>query len=326
MTDSGKFVLSTDYMADYTVPQYSTKVELSEHPMSYQEAGTFGYVATSASNAMATMGLCTSAANSHTQLLTTMDHLLPDTAATSRQSSAPITTTRQHQGSPDTPMSSLASCCTSPAPVALLNTTTAATPLLGQFLPYSPTSPSTSPSPSLIQPTSASSLTETLARASSFPDAFYPEFLQYSKETPSKVSITTTAPKMESIEGTPKEERASITGDWDNSQQNTTMLSNSELRRQIHIQSEQKRRAQIKDGFEDLRNELPSCLNKKMSKVALLHRTHPTPEKYTNDHNDELTKANGRKRTAAEIRIYFRFQESVLQKQAMDKMYQINTL
>lgn len=50
-------------------------------------------------------------------------------------------------------------------------------------------------------------------------------------------------------------------------------LSNSELRRQIHIQSEQKRRAQIKDGFEDLRNELPSCLNKKMSKVALLHRS-----------------------------------------------------
>ncbi|OBZ88920.1 hypothetical protein A0J61_03044 [Choanephora cucurbitarum] len=50
-------------------------------------------------------------------------------------------------------------------------------------------------------------------------------------------------------------------------------MSNSELRRQIHIQSEQKRRAQIKDGFEELRNELPSCLNKKMSKVALLHRT-----------------------------------------------------
>ncbi|KAL1936466.1 hypothetical protein VTP01DRAFT_600 [Rhizomucor pusillus] len=46
-----------------------------------------------------------------------------------------------------------------------------------------------------------------------------------------------------------------------------------ELRRQIHIQSEQKRRAQIKDGFEELRNHLPSCLNKKMSKVALLHRT-----------------------------------------------------
>lgn len=48
---------------------------------------------------------------------------------------------------------------------------------------------------------------------------------------------------------------------------------NSELKRQIHIQSEQKRRAQIKDGFDELRNELPTCLNKKMSKVALLHRS-----------------------------------------------------
>lgn len=47
----------------------------------------------------------------------------------------------------------------------------------------------------------------------------------------------------------------------------------SEMRRQIHIQSEQKRRAQIKDGFEDLRSELPACLNKKMSKVTLLHRS-----------------------------------------------------
>ena len=55
---------------------------------------------------------------------------------------------------------------------------------------------------------------------------------------------------------------------------------NSELKRQIHIQSEQKRRAQIKDGFDELRNELPNCLNKKMYKVALLHRSnshHPPP-------------------------------------------------
>lgn len=50
-------------------------------------------------------------------------------------------------------------------------------------------------------------------------------------------------------------------------------MSTAEIRRQIHIQSEQKRRAQIKDGFDDLRVELPSCFNKKMSKVALLHRT-----------------------------------------------------
>lgn len=55
--------------------------------------------------------------------------------------------------------------------------------------------------------------------------------------------------------------------------QDSTDTNVSELRRQIHIQSEQKRRAQIKDGFEDLRSELPACLNKKMSKVTLLHRS-----------------------------------------------------
>lgn len=51
------------------------------------------------------------------------------------------------------------------------------------------------------------------------------------------------------------------------------------MRRQIHIQSEQKRRAQIKDGFDELRKHLPGCNNKKMSKAALLTRSkssHPT--------------------------------------------------
>lgn len=56
-------------------------------------------------------------------------------------------------------------------------------------------------------------------------------------------------------------------------------LSSAEMRRQIHIQSEQKRRAQIKDGFDELRKHLPGCNNKKMSKAALLTRSkssHPT--------------------------------------------------
>ena len=50
-------------------------------------------------------------------------------------------------------------------------------------------------------------------------------------------------------------------------------LSNDEIRRQIHIQSEQKRRAQIKDGFEELKQHLPGCGQKKLSKAALLTRT-----------------------------------------------------
>lgn len=44
-------------------------------------------------------------------------------------------------------------------------------------------------------------------------------------------------------------------------------------RRRVHIQSEQRRRAQINDGFDALRQHLPGCVGKKMSKVALLHCT-----------------------------------------------------
>lgn len=47
----------------------------------------------------------------------------------------------------------------------------------------------------------------------------------------------------------------------------------AEMRRQIHIQSEQKRRAQIKDGFEELRRHLPACINKKLSKATILSKT-----------------------------------------------------
>lgn len=50
-------------------------------------------------------------------------------------------------------------------------------------------------------------------------------------------------------------------------------LNTVEMRRQIHIQSEQKRRAQIRDGFDELRKHLPGCNNKKMSKAALLTRS-----------------------------------------------------
>lgn len=47
-----------------------------------------------------------------------------------------------------------------------------------------------------------------------------------------------------------------------------------EMRRQVHIQSEQKRRAQIKDGFDTLRQNLPSdCIKKKSSKALILKRT-----------------------------------------------------
>ncbi|CDH48647.1 hypothetical protein RO3G_02762 [Lichtheimia corymbifera JMRC:FSU:9682] len=76
---------------------------------------------------------------------------------------------------------------------------------------------------------------------------------------------------------TPAEEIAYLFSKDDNAEKKqrrrSKSISSLEIRRQIHIQSEQKRRAQIKDGFEELRNQLPACLNKKMSKVTLLHRT-----------------------------------------------------
>jgi len=51
-------------------------------------------------------------------------------------------------------------------------------------------------------------------------------------------------------------------------------VTHAEFRRQIHIQSEQRRRAEIKDGFEELRRQLPINNNgRKMSKALLLQKT-----------------------------------------------------
>lgn len=102
-------------------------------------------------------------------------------------------------------------------------------------------------------------------------NTFYPDFLQYEGE-----AFMMTSSKRKRFETETSFLAADESSDEItivSKEKSSGKLINSELRRQIHIQSEQKRRAQIKDGFEDLRNELPSCLNKKMSKVALLHRS-----------------------------------------------------
>ncbi|CAG8719381.1 14127_t:CDS:2, partial [Gigaspora rosea] len=53
----------------------------------------------------------------------------------------------------------------------------------------------------------------------------------------------------------------------------SSSVSHAEFRRQIHIQSEQRRRAEIKDGFEQLRRQLPFNTNgRKMSKATLLQK------------------------------------------------------
>lgn len=47
----------------------------------------------------------------------------------------------------------------------------------------------------------------------------------------------------------------------------------TEVRRQLHIQCEQKRRRVIKDGFDEMRQEIPGCGTKKMSKAQILTKS-----------------------------------------------------
>jgi hypothetical protein len=127
----------------------------------------------------------------------------------------------------------------------------------------------------LLSPRHHATITEKIANVNKLPESFLPEFHQYSKETYENGSSNNK-----------KRRRTNSKKDDDsNDQQNSNNSSSSDLeedvdgvsaqevRRQIHIQSEQKRRAQIKDGFEELRQHLPGCVNKKMSKAALLHRS-----------------------------------------------------
>jgi hypothetical protein len=132
-----------------------------------------------------------------------------------------------------------------------------------------------SPTPYTPQPvlsTSSStsthaSITEKIAHVNKLPESFLPEFHQYSKETYENGSSSNK--KRRRTNTKQSEENSS---DLEDGQQED-LSSAQEVRRQVHIQSEQKRRAQIKDGFEELRQHLPGCVNKKMSKAALLHRS-----------------------------------------------------
>lgn len=123
----------------------------------------------------------------------------------------------------------------------------------------------------LLSPHHHATITEKIANVNKLPESFLPEFHQYSKETYENGSSNSK-----------KRRRTNSKKDDDDQQNSNNSCSSSDLeedvsaqevRRQIHIQSEQKRRAQIKDGFEELRQHLPGCVNKKMSKAALLHRS-----------------------------------------------------
>lgn len=109
-------------------------------------------------------------------------------------------------------------------------------------------------------------INERIAQVNKLPDSFLPEFHQYSKET------------YENGGSCMKKRRRHHCNSYDSEDDDDYKMHQNgvfaaELRRQVHIKSEQKRRAQIRDGFDVLRQYLPGCVNKKMSKAALLHHT-----------------------------------------------------
>ncbi|CDH49503.1 hypothetical protein RO3G_11503 [Lichtheimia corymbifera JMRC:FSU:9682] len=194
---------------------------------------------------------------------------------------------------------------------------------------------SSSSSTTASSASSNSYLNQTLAKASSLPESFYPEFLQYSKESFEQQQCSggsNAAPKNKKrrcLQQQQDENNDQQDDQEENQQQaeendtDDANMTTAEMRRQIHIQSEQKRRAQIKDGFEDLRNELPACLNKKMSKVALLHRTvqHIQHLKST-----QMTILAELERLVHENEQLRKFQQGVLQKQALENMYTMGNM
>lgn len=82
-----------------------------------------------------------------------------------------------------------------------------------------------------------------------------------------------------------------------------TDRNQSEMRRQIHIQSEQRRRAQIKDGFEDLRMLVPQCSNsRKTSKAVILSHAVAYIEQLRSSHDALVQEVQRLQRDNEQIR------------------------
>lgn len=145
----------------------------------------------------------------------------------------------------------------------------------------------------LLSPHHQATITEKIANVNKLPESFLPEFHQYSKETYENGSSNSKKRRrtnnhanssnkkhqqqqrsqQQQQQQQDEQDQPSQSSSSSDLEDDTDGVSAQEVRRQIHIQSEQKRRAQIKDGFEELRQHLPGCVNKKMSKAALLHRS-----------------------------------------------------
>lgn len=152
------------------------------------------------------------------------------------------------------------------------------------------------------------------------PESFLPQFHQYSKESYENGRKK----KAKRFNNSNRSSNNSKNSD-DDSSSTTTDEENAaaalELRRQIHIQSEQKRRAQISDGFQELRQHLPGCINKKMSKAALLHRTVQHLQHLKKNQSALLVELE---RLVNENEHLKKFQDSMLQKQALERMYHVS--
>ncbi|CAJ0838734.1 11626_t:CDS:2, partial [Entrophospora sp. SA101] len=111
---------------------------------------------------------------------------------------------------------------------------------------------------------------------------YYPEFRQYDKEkyeSSKSDGNNCSRRRRQQIQTQIRGEEfcdtaSSLDGYEDDDIMNiNNQLTHAEMRRQMHIQSEQKRRAEIKDGFDDLLNQLPIPNHgRKMSKALLLQK------------------------------------------------------
>ncbi|KAI9265115.1 hypothetical protein BDA99DRAFT_42879 [Phascolomyces articulosus] len=255
-----------------------------------------------------------------TPTTTSPPHSVVGTTSPNTTMGAPVYYDQTVMGSPDSFMSGMSPSTPPSQSSSALSHKPAEPPML-----VASSSSSTTTSTS----SSSAYLNQTIAKAASLPESFYPEFLQYSKESFEQSACSQHRKKRrctddeQSVSPQPEDQQQqlqqqhlqqAVVDDENTAQGN---MSTAEMRRQIHIQSEQKRRAQIKDGFEDLRNELPACLNKKMSKVALLHRTvqHIQHLKST-----QMTILAELERLVHENEQLRKFQEGVLQKQALENM------
>jgi hypothetical protein len=182
-----------------------------------------------------------------------------------------------------------------------------------------PDSPPVSTPPLL---SSSATISEKIAKVNTLPDSFLPQFHQYSKESYEN-GRKKKAKRMNSTGNFKTSDEDSTDDDNSNSSNNNVndAAAALEMRRQIHIQSEQKRRAQISDGFQELRQHLPGCINKKMSKAALLHRTVQHLQHLKNNQSSLLTELE---RLVNENEQLKKFQDSVLQKQALERMYHVS--